>query len=105
MSEDGPWDPGLQPERTSIAWVRTAITYAVVALLTTRLMPGVAGLIVGLAGLVTSSMVMAAAGRRAARVDRAVTGGHLGPPVTLTLLATALVLLRDAAAVALVLSR
>ena len=104
MSEDGPWDPGLQPERTSIAWVRTAVTYAVAALLTARLMPGVAGLTVGFTGLVMSSVVMTAASRRAARVKIAVRG-RLGPPVALTLLATLLVLVLDAAAIALVLSR
>ena len=41
---DHPFDPGLQPERTRLAWQRTAISIAVGALVYARIEAGVLGL-------------------------------------------------------------
>ncbi|AYZ30257.1 DUF202 domain-containing protein [Serratia sp. FDAARGOS_506] len=45
-----PRDPGLQPERTRLAWGRTALTMAVVGLLSLR------------AGMVSGSLLLAGSG-------------------------------------------
>ncbi|HFF8978835.1 MULTISPECIES: DUF202 domain-containing protein [Serratia] len=48
--ETPPCDPGLQPERTRLAWGRTALTMAVVGLLSLR------------AGMVSGSLLLAGSG-------------------------------------------
>ncbi|QKJ20450.1 DUF202 domain-containing protein [Microbacterium hominis] len=77
------FDPGLQPERTELAWRRTALSFAVGSLVAMRLLPDVLGsawwALPGLAGLVASGWVWDAARRRATRVNRALVGGGDGP--------------------------
>jgi uncharacterized membrane protein YidH (DUF202 family) len=71
----GPWDPGLQPERTQLAWRRTVAAFTVGALVSLRVLPPVLGgwaALAGGAGLVVGGVLWVAAARRAVAVDRAV---------------------------------
>ncbi|MCF7550361.1 DUF202 domain-containing protein [Pseudonocardia sp. WMMC193] len=86
-------DPGLQPERTGLAWRRTTVSLAVVSLAGTRLLPDPVGL-VGLAGLVAAIALLVLGERRYRRVrralardpDAAVAGGLLVPLTAATTL-------------------
>jgi hypothetical protein len=90
------FDPGLQPERTALAWRRTALSLAIGAVVSFRLLPPVLGLWsigVGVAGLLLSAATWILAGRRAHRVQSALlhSSGPLpggGLPLLLTLIAT-----------------
>jgi putative membrane protein len=68
-----PWDPGLQPERTALAWRRTGLALTVGSLIGLRVLPPLLGpaayLLAGL-GVVASLAVLAAAHRRYRRVHR-----------------------------------
>jgi uncharacterized membrane protein YidH (DUF202 family) len=73
-----PFDPGLQPERTALAWRRTALALVVGSLLGLRVLPqvlGPVGLVVAAAGVVAALAVLAAAHRRYRRVHRILTSG------------------------------
>lgn len=62
-------DPGLQEERTELAWRRTLLAIAAGALLAVRVLSdalGVAALVVGAAGLVVTATLWIAVGRRRA---------------------------------------
>jgi uncharacterized membrane protein YidH (DUF202 family) len=90
------FDPGLQPERTALAWRRTALSLAVGAVVSFRLLPPVLGVWsigVGVAGLLLSAATWILAGRRASRVQAtllsssgALPGGGL--PLLVTLIVT-----------------
>jgi lysylphosphatidylglycerol synthetase-like protein (DUF2156 family) len=90
------FDPGLQPERTALAWRRTALTLAIGAVVSFLLLPPVLGvwsIAVGVAGLLFSAATWILAGRRAHRVQKALltSSGPLpggGLPLLLTLIAT-----------------
>ncbi|WBU37539.1 DUF202 domain-containing protein [Homoserinibacter sp. YIM 151385] len=76
---DRVFDAGLQPERTALAWRRTALAMGVGALLGARILPDLAGLWT----LVPSLLCLAAAGGIAAasqlryrRVHRALVAGE-----------------------------
>ena len=90
------FDPGLQPERTALAWRRTALSMAIGAVVSFRLLPSVLGLWsigVGVAGLLLSVATWILAGRRSRRIQSALlhSSGPLpggGLPLLLTLIVT-----------------
>ena len=70
---DGLWDPGLQPERTALAWRRTGLALTVGSLIGLRVLPpllGPAAYVLAGLGVVASIAVLAAAHRRYRRVHR-----------------------------------
>jgi putative membrane protein len=70
---DSPWDPGLQPERTTLAWRRTGLALTVGSLIGLRVLPpllGPAAFVLAGLGVVASLAVLAAAHRRYRRVHR-----------------------------------
>lgn len=74
VNGSGLFDPGLQPERTGLAWRRTLLTLAVGALLELRLIPPVLGMwsiSVGLAGLLVWGVLWRLVSRRALRTQHA----------------------------------
>lgn len=77
MTERRLFDAGLQPERTALAWRRTALALVVAALVAVRILPELLGawgvLLAGL-GLVASVAVLVAAHRRHGIVHRTLTG-------------------------------
>ena len=90
------FDSGLQPERTALAWRRTALTLAVGAIVSFRLLAPVLNLWsipVGVAGLLLSATTWILAGRRAHRVQAALLNPSEplpsgGLPLLLTLIVT-----------------
>ncbi|RLK52623.1 DUF202 domain-containing protein [Microbacterium telephonicum] len=62
------FDPGLQPERTELAWRRTALALGVGSLVSMRLLPVALGdpwwILAGMTGLVVAALVWVAARRR-----------------------------------------
>jgi hypothetical protein len=75
---DRPWDPGLQPERTALAWRRTGLALTVGSLIGLRVLPALLGpaayAVAGLA-VAASLGVLWAAHRRYRRVHRLLVSG------------------------------
>ncbi|MGH3689838.1 MAG: DUF202 domain-containing protein [Microbacterium sp.] len=108
----GPFDPGLQPERTELAWRRTALAIAIGSLVSLRIFPLMLpsaftawGFVPGAVGLVAACALWFAARRRQLRMTAwlhstlpgAIPAGSTTPQnapgggmlLTLTVLATA----------------
>jgi len=71
----GPFDPGLQPERTELAWRRTALAIAIGSLVSLRIFPlmlpsafAAWGFVPGAVGLVAACALWSAARRRQLRM-------------------------------------
>jgi putative membrane protein len=74
MTQQQLYDPGLQPERTALAWRRTTLAITVGALIALRLLPAVLGhwaVIAGFSGLALAGLLWALAQRRAQHIQRA----------------------------------
>jgi len=72
------FDPGLQPERTSLAWNRTALSMVVGGIAGLKVLPGMVGdwgLAVALVVIVAGGVVGITAHRRAERGMRALMAG------------------------------
>jgi uncharacterized membrane protein YidH (DUF202 family) len=77
------FDPGLQPERTELAWRRTVVGLIIGALVALRLLPPVLGswaVLVAVAGLVAAALLWVLADRRERRIQRALLDGTTSLP-------------------------
>ena len=82
----GPFDPGLQPERTELAWRRTALAIAIGSLVSLRIFPLVLppplaalGFVPGAIGLVAACALWLAARRRLLRTTAWLHSTKTGP--------------------------
>lgn len=81
------FDPGLQPERTELAWRRTALAIAVGSLISLRILPvglpaslAAWGVIPGIIGILAACAIWMAARRRQVRLSAYLTDASLRPP-------------------------
>jgi uncharacterized membrane protein YidH (DUF202 family) len=76
-----PFDPGLQPERTALAWRRTGLAVAVGAVVGARVLApalGAAAIVVAALGLALATLLFLGSARRVRRAQSALLqDGHL----------------------------
>lgn len=88
-------DPGLQPQRTALAWRRTTLTAATVAFLITRSAAATGGhglLLPAGAAVVTASLLWTTARYRQRRIASGIGSGHtVAAPGSLLLMTVATV--------------
>ena len=88
------YDPGLQPERTELAWRRTALAIAVGSLISMRVLPVMLGsalwILAGVAGLLVAGALWIAARARYRAAYRVLSsdGDHAALPDARLLAAT-----------------
>ncbi|MFV0374999.1 DUF202 domain-containing protein [Microbacterium sp.] len=74
------FDPGLQPERTELAWRRTALAFGLGSLVSLRLLPAVLNsawwVIPGCCGIAVAVIVWVGAQRRLTRISRTLGAGE-----------------------------
>lgn len=78
-SSDGSWDPGLQSERTGLAWQRTLLSGLACSLLVSRLLSAVSvvlALTAGLLALLSTAVLGWWSVTRYRRQDAAIRAGH-----------------------------
>jgi uncharacterized membrane protein YidH (DUF202 family) len=104
------FDVGLQPERTALAWERTAVALGAASIAATRILPQVLGTWAVLPagfGVATSVAVFALARRRYRAAHQLLTGSNTDrlplPSGVLPFMTAALVFMGGAAALAVVL--
>lgn len=98
MTEPGIYDPGLQTERTLLAWRRTCLSFAIASLIAARYTLDVFGLFAvgfGVLGSALAASAYFAAARGYQRAQRSLheadSPGTSGTPVLLATLAALLV--------------
>ena len=79
MTQRPLFDPGLQPERTELAWRRTSLSIAIGSLVAMRLLPvaldGVAWMLPGVAGVVFAAVLWVLSERRFRETNTALIEG------------------------------
>ena len=94
MSDGYRFDPGLQPERTELAWRRTVLSMLVGGLLAVRVLPRALGawsLGASVLGLALTAILWVLAQQRAGEVRRALAGSGQLPGGGLLVLVSLLV--------------
>jgi len=98
MTDEEPWDPGLQPERTALAWRRSVLGILIGSVAMVRILPpavGVWSLWIGIVGILASTALWVASAARIRRTDRALRtesalpGGVLPAVLAATVMAAA----------------
>lgn len=102
---DLPWDEGLQPERTTLSWIRTHLSFVVVSVLTARLArdSGPWALVAALSGTIVGSLLVAVQARSHQRRDNGARAGAHIPPFMTVAATTALAVMTSILALVLVL--
>jgi len=99
----GLWDPGLQPERTELAWRRTSLSLAIGSLVSLRLLPDALGSAIwvfpGFVGVFGAGLMWWSARRRYKLITRTLAqSDHAGLPDGRLLIAPAIFVLAGGAA-------